>query len=62
MSRIRAKETKDGKVKGSLRTTDNDTDVSLIAQKMGGGGHKKAAGFAVEGTIEGVLDIVLTVI
>jgi len=56
------KETNDKKIKGSLRTTEDDVDVALIAQKMGGGGHKKAAGFAVEGTIEGVLDIVLSVI
>ena len=56
------KETQDGKIKGSLRTTEDNIDVSAIAQKMGGGGHKKAAGFTVEGSIQGVLDIVLTII
>lgn len=38
-----------GKVKGSLRTTRNDVDVSEIARTFGGGGHKKAAGFLVPG-------------
>lgn len=28
-----------------LRTTKDDVDLSAIAKKMGGGGHKKAAGF-----------------
>ncbi|OGH93860.1 MAG: hypothetical protein A2538_03290 [Candidatus Magasanikbacteria bacterium RIFOXYD2_FULL_41_14] len=54
------KETSDGKIKGSFRTTRDDTDVSAMAKKLGGGGHKKAAGFTVEGTIESVLDIILT--
>jgi len=49
------KETKEGKIKGSFRTTRDDTDVSALAKKMGGGGHKKAAGFSVIGTIEEVL-------
>jgi phosphoesterase RecJ-like protein len=38
------KQTSEGSVKGSLRTTRDDVDVSLIAQKMGGGGHKKSSG------------------
>ena len=45
------KEYEIGKVKGSLRTTRDDVDVSVIAQKFGGGGHKKAAGFEVEGKL-----------
>jgi phosphoesterase RecJ-like protein len=52
-------ETTDGKVKGSLRTTRHDVDVSEIAKKFGGGGHKKAAGFTTDGTIEGVLGKIL---
>ena len=40
-----------GSVKGSLRTTRNDVDVSLLAKRLGGGGHKKAAGFTVEGRL-----------
>lgn len=54
------KETSDGKIKGSFRTTDDDTDVAALAKKLGGGGHKKAAGFTAEGTVEEVLDMVLT--
>ncbi|MCF7846162.1 MAG: bifunctional oligoribonuclease/PAP phosphatase NrnA [Candidatus Peribacteraceae bacterium] len=41
-----------GLVKASLRTLDEDTDVAAIAQKFGGGGHVKAAGFAVPGRLE----------
>ena len=44
------KETKDGKVKGSYRSA-NDVDVAELAKAYGGGGHKKAAGFTVAGTI-----------
>jgi len=54
------KETSDGKIKGSFRTTQDDVDVSALAKKLGGGGHKKAAGFAVEGNIEEVLKKILT--
>lgn len=39
-------------VKGSLRTTKESVDVSQIAKLMGGGGHKKAAGFTVKGKIK----------
>lgn len=44
------KELPDGKVKGSLRTKD-DLDVSLMARLLGGGGHRKAAGFTVPGRV-----------
>lgn len=54
------KETNDGKVKGSFRTTDDQADVAAMARQLGGGGHKKAAGFTTEGTIEEVLDRILT--
>jgi phosphoesterase RecJ-like protein len=40
-----------GKVKGSLRTLRDDVDVSAMAAKFQGGGHKKAAGFAVSGKL-----------
>lgn len=40
-----------GKVKGSLRTLRDDVDVSKMAAKFQGGGHKKAAGFAVVGKL-----------
>lgn len=39
-----------GKIKGSLRSEPHKgVDVSTMAQKLGGGGHKLAAGFEVEG-------------
>jgi bifunctional oligoribonuclease and PAP phosphatase NrnA len=34
--------------KVSLRSTDGSVDVSLIARKMGGGGHPRAAGFSTD--------------
>lgn len=54
------RETPEGKIKGSLRTTNDDTDVAALAKKLGGGGHKKAAGFTTEGTIDDVLNKILT--
>lgn len=41
----------DGLVKGSLRTTQDGVDVSKIAKFFGGGGHPKAAGFTIPGTL-----------
>jgi len=46
------RETEDGFVKGSLRSTN--VDVSRIAKALGGGGHKKAAGFTIKGRLEQV--------
>lgn len=40
-----------GLVKGSIRTLRDDVDVSAMAGKLQGGGHKKAAGFAVAGKL-----------
>jgi len=39
------------RIKGSLRTNYEGIDVAAIAQTFGGGGHKKAAGFSIEGRI-----------
>jgi len=44
------KEVAEGKVKGSYRSA-TDVDVATLAKAFGGGGHKKAAGFTVEGRI-----------
>ena len=41
-----------GKIKGSLRTTNPLIDVSKLANILGGGGHKKASGFSIEGKLE----------
>jgi bifunctional oligoribonuclease and PAP phosphatase NrnA len=42
-----------GQVKGSLRASIS-VDISTVAAKLGGGGHKKAAGFRTAGTLEEV--------
>lgn len=44
-------EEKSGQIRGSLRTTRNDVNLSELAQTLGGGGHKKASGFSLEGNI-----------
>jgi bifunctional oligoribonuclease and PAP phosphatase NrnA len=41
----------DGKVRVSMRSKNEDVDVSAICQKFGGGGHKLAAGARVRGTL-----------
>lgn len=43
-------EVESGKFQYSLRSR-GDFDVSAIAKKFGGGGHKNAAGFNVVGTV-----------
>ncbi|MEA3272875.1 MAG: DHH family phosphoesterase [Patescibacteria group bacterium] len=43
-------ECSDGFIKASIRSTDN-FDALEYAKKFGGGGHKKAAGFSIEGII-----------
>jgi phosphoesterase RecJ-like protein len=48
------KESADGGVKISLRAS-REVDVQRIARRFGGGGHKKAAGASVRGTLESVL-------
>lgn len=40
------------RVKASLRTKSDNVDVSSIAKKFGGGGHVKAAGFAIPGKLK----------
>ena len=43
---------RDGKVKGSIRTLRDDVDVAEMAGKYNGGGHRRAAGFAVQGKLK----------
>ncbi len=61
-AKIILKEIEPNKWKGSFRTTRDDTDVSLFAQAMNGGGHKKAAGFKVEGEITEAFNTIFSVI
>lgn len=46
-------EDRKGNIKGSVRTSQSDLDVSEVCKKFGGGGHKKAAGFTIPGKIVG---------
>jgi phosphoesterase RecJ-like protein len=41
--------------KVSLRSSDGDVDVSAIARKHGGGGHKRAAGFSTDLELDDVV-------
>jgi phosphoesterase RecJ-like protein len=42
----------------SLRTSAEDVDVSAIARKSGGGGHRQAAGFSSEASVEEITDFI----
>src|SRR6059058_135102 len=42
----------------SLRSSIDELDVSAIARKSGGGGHRQAAGFSSEASIEEITDFV----
>ena len=54
---IREPPTKDGpRRRVSLRTTEEQLDVSAIARKSGGGGHKQAAGFSSEESVADITD------
>lgn len=41
-------------VKGSLRTRADGVDVARLARGLGGGGHRKAAGFSLSGSLKRV--------
>lgn len=41
-----------GKIKGSLRTNHPDVNVSKLAEVLGGGGHRRASGFVIDGRLE----------
>jgi phosphoesterase RecJ-like protein len=45
--------------KVSLRSTDGTVDVSLIAGKMGGGGHKRAAGFSTDHSYDELVEFLV---
>ena len=44
-------EVQDGVVKASLRTRKDEVNVAEVAENYGGGGHTKAAGFRVQGSL-----------
>lgn len=43
--------------KVSLRATDNEVDVSEIARSLGGGGHRQAAGFSTQLSVEELTEL-----
>lgn len=49
---VYVRQTAEDVFKMSMRSTSDDRDVSLFAGRMGGGGHKRAAGFSYKGTYE----------
>jgi phosphoesterase RecJ-like protein len=56
---IREPPTEDGPTRRvSLRTTHEDLDVSAIARKSGGGGHRMAAGFSSEASVEEITELI----
>lgn len=55
---VLVKETEDNSVRVGFRAK-NDVDVSSVARKFGGGGHKKASGCTVKGSLSEVLEGVL---
>jgi phosphoesterase RecJ-like protein len=52
----------DGKVRISMRSKSDDADVCAICAQFGGGGHKRAAGARVQGTLAEVEKKVLEAI
>jgi bifunctional oligoribonuclease and PAP phosphatase NrnA len=44
--------------KGSLRASIDELDVSAIARVFGGGGHRQAAGFSTDKSIEEITEII----
>lgn len=45
-------ETENKEIRASIRTEDDTVDVSRLAAIFGGGGHKKASGFTIEGKLK----------
>lgn len=41
-----------GQIKGSLRTTHDNLDLSSLAAQLQGGGHRKASGFTIPGQLD----------
>ena len=42
--------------KGSLRSSIDELDVSVIARSFGGGGHRQAAGFSSDAPLEEIVE------
>ena len=48
------KEVPGGKVRGNLRSKSG-RDISIVARELGGGGHRAASGFTIQGTVDDAL-------
>ena len=56
---IRERPTPDGPaLRVSLRSSNEAVDVSAIARKSNGGGHRQAAGFLTDETLEGAIEFI----
>lgn len=55
------REDNEGHFKGSIRS-NNYVDVAAVSEKFGGGGHKRAAGFNINGPLEEVIISVVAAI
>jgi phosphoesterase RecJ-like protein len=44
--------------KGSLRSSIDELDVSVIARRFGGGGHRQAAGFSTDLPLPEIVDVI----
>ncbi len=55
---VTLREMKDGTFKASIRT-NGPLNAALLAAKMGGGGHTKAAGCRLDGPLEKALEVLL---
>jgi phosphoesterase RecJ-like protein len=53
------REVKPGRVRVSVRSRDEQLDMAKFAERFGGGGHRLAAGFWVDGSIEQAKDAVI---
>lgn len=55
------KEVPGGSVRGNLRSK-GDLDISVVAEKMGGGGHRAASGFSYQGSVDEAFTTILPLI
>ncbi|HUU29551.1 MAG TPA: bifunctional oligoribonuclease/PAP phosphatase NrnA [archaeon] len=54
------RETNDGQIKVSLRSKSSEIDVNKLAGKFGGGGHKRASGALIPGSLNEVIEKVVS--
>ncbi len=57
---ILLREVKPGRFRVSVRSKADEIDVARFAERFGGGGHRAASGFNVEGTVTEAVEVVVT--